>query len=200
MWAILSLQGSTGWQASCADCPAGRSEPVVAQELVSRALPEPDGDIRTHKGVSHTTPTLTVGTARLTLPVSVLKNPELGGFPGGSAVKNPPAMQETQEMGLRSLGREDPLEMKWQPTPAFLPGKPHGQGRLGATAHGVAETDRTAVTRKQQHCEPSEPCHVRFSVTPWLEPTTEFPRRAHRMIWGGEQPPSLDKTIDVPLL
>ena len=29
------------------------------------------------------------------------------GFPGGSVVKNPPAMQET---GVRSLGREDPLE------------------------------------------------------------------------------------------
>ena len=29
------------------------------------------------------------------------------GFPGGSAVKNPPAMQETQ---VQSLGREDPLE------------------------------------------------------------------------------------------
>jgi len=29
------------------------------------------------------------------------------GFPGGSAVKNPPAMQETR---VRSLGREDPLE------------------------------------------------------------------------------------------
>ena len=28
-------------------------------------------------------------------------------FPGGSAVKNPPAMQETW---VRSLGREDPLE------------------------------------------------------------------------------------------
>ena len=28
-------------------------------------------------------------------------------FPGGSNVKNPPAMQETQ---VRSLGREDPLE------------------------------------------------------------------------------------------
>ena len=25
-------------------------------------------------------------------------------------VKNPPAMQETQEMGFRSLGQEDPLE------------------------------------------------------------------------------------------
>ena len=29
------------------------------------------------------------------------------GFPGGSAVKNPPA---TQEMWIRSLGGEDPLE------------------------------------------------------------------------------------------
>ena len=33
-----------------------------------------------------------------------------GGFPGGSAVKNPPAMQEMQETQLRSLGQEDPLE------------------------------------------------------------------------------------------
>ena len=29
------------------------------------------------------------------------------GFPGGSAVKNPPAMQETW---VQSLGQEDPLE------------------------------------------------------------------------------------------
>ena len=29
------------------------------------------------------------------------------GFPGGSAVKNPPAMQETQ---VQSLSQEDPLE------------------------------------------------------------------------------------------
>ena len=29
---------------------------------------------------------------------------------GGSVVKNPPAMQEMQEMQLRSLGLEDPLE------------------------------------------------------------------------------------------
>ena len=32
------------------------------------------------------------------------------GVPGGSAVKNLPAVQETQEMWARSLGREDPLE------------------------------------------------------------------------------------------
>ena len=34
----------------------------------------------------------------------------LTGFPGGSAVKNPPAVQEIQEMWVRSLGQEDPLE------------------------------------------------------------------------------------------
>ena len=28
----------------------------------------------------------------------------------GSVVKNPPAMQETQEMRVQSLGQEDPLE------------------------------------------------------------------------------------------
>ena len=32
------------------------------------------------------------------------------GFPGGSAVKNRPEMQEPQEMKVPSLGREDPLE------------------------------------------------------------------------------------------
>ena len=32
------------------------------------------------------------------------------GFPGGSAVKNPPAMQEPQETWVQSLGREAPLE------------------------------------------------------------------------------------------
>ena len=31
-------------------------------------------------------------------------------FPGGSAVKNPPAMQESQETQVGSLGREDPVE------------------------------------------------------------------------------------------
>ena len=32
------------------------------------------------------------------------------GFPGGSVVKNLPAMQEAQETWVRSLGQEDPLE------------------------------------------------------------------------------------------
>ena len=32
------------------------------------------------------------------------------GFPGGSAVKSSPAVQESQETQVRSLGWEDPLE------------------------------------------------------------------------------------------
>ena len=31
-------------------------------------------------------------------------------FPGGTAVKNSPKNQESQEMLVRSLGQEDPLE------------------------------------------------------------------------------------------
>ena len=34
----------------------------------------------------------------------------MGGFPGGSMVKNPPAVQEIQEMWVRSLGLENTLE------------------------------------------------------------------------------------------
>ena len=32
------------------------------------------------------------------------------GFPGGSEVKNPPAIQESQEKEVPSLSQEDPLE------------------------------------------------------------------------------------------
>ena len=42
-------------------------------------------------------------------------------------VKNLPAMWEIQ---VQSLGWEDPLEKKWQPTPVFLPGEFHEQRSL----------------------------------------------------------------------
>ena len=32
------------------------------------------------------------------------------GFPGDSVVKNPPAVQEPQEMQVQFLGQEDPVE------------------------------------------------------------------------------------------
>ena len=48
-------------------------------------------------------------------------------------------MQETEEMWVRSLGQEDPLERARQSTPVFLPGKSHGQKTL-ALAHSVAKS------------------------------------------------------------
>ena len=58
--------------------------------------------------------------------------------------KNLPAMQETQEMWVQSLGVEDPLEKKIATTPVFLPEKPHGQRSLeGYSPHGCKELDTT---------------------------------------------------------
>ena len=54
-------------------------------------------------------------------------------------LKNLPAMQETQEMGVRSLGQEDPLRRKWHPTLVFLPGESHGRGAWLPTIHRVAK-------------------------------------------------------------
>ena len=42
------------------------------------------------------------------------------GFPGGSVVKNLPAMQETQEMQVWSLGQEDPLVEDMAPHSSIL--------------------------------------------------------------------------------
>ena len=47
----------------------------------------------------------------------------LWGFPGGSVVKNPPAMWETW---VRSLGWKIPWRRERLPTPVFWPGEFHG--------------------------------------------------------------------------
>jgi len=49
------------------------------------------------------------------------------GFPGGSAMKNPPAMQE---MCVQSLGREDPLEKEMATHSNILDWEIHGQRSL----------------------------------------------------------------------
>ena len=75
--------------------------------------------------------------------VSLIKDikPIHEGFPGGSVVKNLPANQETM---VCSLGQEDPLSRKWQPTPVFLPGKSHQQRSLaGYNPWGGKESDTT---------------------------------------------------------
>ena len=69
-------------------------------------------------------------------------------FPGGSIVKNPPAMQKTQETRLQSLGQEDPLEGGTELTPVLLPEESHGQRILVAySLQGRKESDTTEVTQ-----------------------------------------------------
>ena len=59
-------------------------------------------------------------------------------------VKNPSAMQETQEIWVRSLGWEDPWKRKWQPILVFLPEKFHGQrSLLGYSPWGRRESEMT---------------------------------------------------------
>ena len=50
----------------------------------------------------------------------LLLPPSRAQIPGGSVVKSPPAVQETQEMRVRSLGWEDLLEEE-MPTHSSIP-------------------------------------------------------------------------------
>ena len=63
------------------------------------------------------------------------------GLPSRSVVKNLPAMQETQETQVWSLGWKIPWKKKWQPTPVFLPESPMDRGAWWATVQRVTELD-----------------------------------------------------------
>ena len=64
------------------------------------------------------------------------------GFPGSSAVKNPPAYTGDAN-SITGLGRS-PREGNGNPTPVFLPGKSHQQRSLmGYSPWGCQESDTT---------------------------------------------------------
>ena len=54
----------------------------------------------------------------------------LWGFPGDAVVKNPSAMQKTQDTSSISWAGKIPWSRIRQPTPVFLLGKPRGQRSL----------------------------------------------------------------------
>ena len=58
------------------------------------------------------------------------------GFPGGSAVNNPPA--STGRWGSFPWSRISTQYrlLEWQPTPGVLPGEPSDRGACRATVHG----------------------------------------------------------------
>ena len=62
-------------------------------------------------------------------------------FLGGSAAKNLPAMQETLEMRIRSLGWEDPLEERMATHPSTLAQRiPMDRGAWWVTVHAVTKS------------------------------------------------------------
>ena len=70
------------------------------------------------------------------------------GLPEGSVVKNPPAVQEMQEMWVPSLGREDFLEEEMATHSSILPKKSHGQKSLaGYSPWGHKESNMIDHTR-----------------------------------------------------
>ena len=95
----------------------------------------------------------------------------------GQTVKHLSAMQETQ---VQSLGREDPLEKKWQSTPVLLPGKFHGwRSLVGYSPWGHKELDTTEQLhllrqhiKKQRHYfvnkGPSSQSYGFFSGHVWI--------------------------------
>ena len=60
------------------------------------------------------------------------------GFLSGSVVKSPPAMQETQEMQVQSLGWEGPLEEEMATPSSTLVWEIHRQRSLAAIVPGAA--------------------------------------------------------------
>ena len=66
---------------------------------------------------------------------------EIVGFPSDSAVKNRPAMQETQETWVRFLGWEDPLDEGMATNSGILAWRiPMDRGAWRATVHRVAQS------------------------------------------------------------
>ena len=57
-------------------------------------------------------------------------------------IKNPPAMQETKETWVQSLGQEDPRRRKWQLDPVFFPKKSHGHRNLAGYSPKDCKRDR----------------------------------------------------------
>ena len=69
------------------------------------------------------------------------------GFPGGSVVKNLPAMQETQKTWVRFLRQEDPLEEGLATHSRNIAlSIPWTEEHRGPQSKGLKELDMTEVT------------------------------------------------------
>ena len=74
------------------------------------------------------------------------------GFPVGSAVMNPPEMQEMQETWVQSLGQEDSLEEGTATHSSILAWESHGQRSLMGYNPWDHKRARHNLETKQQQC------------------------------------------------
>ena len=91
------------------------------------------------------------------------------GFPGRSVVKNPPAMQETQETWVWSLGQEDPLETEMTVYSSILAWEipwTEEPGRLQSV--GGSQRVRHNLATKQQHNKVLQTSNGIFRIKPRL--------------------------------
>ena len=73
-------------------------------------------------------------------------------FPHSSGVKNPPAIQEPQEKGVRSLGWEDPLEKGMATHSSVLAWRIRWKEEPGRLqSRGFKELDTTEATQRVRH-------------------------------------------------
>ena len=90
------------YQSPSAPCPSLLKVPSGSEEgAVAKSLPQ---DYQVSPGVTQKIDFI------LASECIALHSAAVQGFPSGPAVKNLPAMQETQETWIRSPGWEDPLE------------------------------------------------------------------------------------------
>ena len=73
------------------------------------------------------------------------------GFPDGSVVKNLPAMQEPQEMQVRSLGQEDPLEEGMATHSSILAWRIPRTEEPGYSPQGHKESNMTEAIPRAAH-------------------------------------------------
>ena len=94
----------------------------------------------------------------------------LRGLPSGSAVKNPPAVQETQEtLRFNRCIRKIPWRRAWKPTPVFLLENSMDRGAWQVIVHRVAKGSDT--TEATEYSTSSKPCITSLSPSrPLLQP------------------------------
>jgi len=77
------------------------------------------------------------------------------GFPSGSVGKESACdATDTRDMGSIEWVEKIPWRRKWQLTPVFLPGKPHGRRSLaGYSPWGCKESDMTEYDAQQVYIQ-----------------------------------------------